>query len=190
MAGLTDAFQEGDEGVIRLKAISSDQTEDENAACDDPDIVEDMIYYFYHLEYISHYSAPADALPITVIPLSSGSSKAARRRDKKRDQEAARTLSVAGSSSVANVGNIVHHAEMFAIAVKYQIISLQKVATSRFRRAAEWVRDDELARAARVVYASTPEDKTELREIVDDLTNKRKAHRRKAKAIVDAWRLQ
>lgn len=50
-----DAFKEGKSGQLELKATQSD-SDDNDDACDDPDIVKLMMHYFYHLDYLNDQS--------------------------------------------------------------------------------------------------------------------------------------
>ena len=47
----TIKWQEGNTGMIRLKA-TSDDAENADDSCDEPEIVEFMIEYFYHFDYL------------------------------------------------------------------------------------------------------------------------------------------
>ncbi|KAK4897486.1 hypothetical protein LTR49_027973 [Elasticomyces elasticus] len=62
---------------------------------------------------------------------------------------------------------MVMHAKVFAAAVKYQIPALQKLAASKFRRAAQisW-NDRSFAEATRIAYTTTSEDIRDIRDIV------------------------
>lgn len=53
--------QEGATKVINLKAIGSDQ-EDDDSACDDPEAVKLMIHYFYHLDYQAGFTSDVTRL--------------------------------------------------------------------------------------------------------------------------------
>ncbi|KAK1808636.1 hypothetical protein LTR12_016998 [Friedmanniomyces endolithicus] len=82
------------------------------------------------------------------------------------------THTTATSRSATNAcksldGNMVMHAKVFAAAVKYQVPALQKLATSKFRRAAKinW-NDSSFAEATRIAYTTTPEDLRDIRDTV------------------------
>lgn len=54
----TDKSQEGETGVIELKATTHD-AEHADISCDDPEIVKLMIEYFYHFDYLRDLAAPS-----------------------------------------------------------------------------------------------------------------------------------
>lgn len=63
--------------------------------------------------------------------------------------------------------NVVMHAKIFAVAVKYQVPALRKMSASRFAEDAEISWDhSHFAEVGHVVYTATPEDVRELRDIV------------------------
>lgn len=62
------------------------------------------------------------------------------------------------------------NAKAFALAVKYQIPGLRKLAEFKFQKALTYKADDELLRVAHYIYHSTTDDVTELRDqIVSEL---------------------
>lgn len=65
--------------------------------------------------------------------------------------------------------DIITHASMFALAVKYQAKELRHFAKCSFRHAVQtaW-ESDEFADALDIVFTSTPEDVSDLRDIVLD----------------------
>jgi hypothetical protein len=63
--------------------------------------------------------------------------------------------------------HLVQHAKVFALAVKYQAAALRRLAVTKFKHSvdAHWNHED-LSRAIHVLYHSTPDDVTELRDII------------------------
>jgi hypothetical protein len=73
------------------------------------------------------------------------------------------TASVTSQSRVY----VIEHAKVFAMAVKYQVDGLRDLATTKFKQSVQtsWNHED-FAHASFVIYDSTPEDVSQLREIV------------------------
>lgn len=69
--------------------------------------------------------------------------------------------------------HLIEHAEVFAIAVKYQIDALRKLAAEKFKEgvAFHW-NHVEFAEATYLAYTNTPEDVKELRDIAADAIDK------------------
>lgn len=65
---------------------------------------------------------------------------------------------------------MIEHAKVFAIAVKFQIDGLRDLAALKFKQAATayWSHDD-FAHSVHIVFNSTAEEVTQLREIVSDI---------------------
>ncbi|KAK4895212.1 hypothetical protein LTR49_028294 [Elasticomyces elasticus] len=186
-------YAEGQRGSIKLKAVSET---DGDEACDDPEAIKLMFQYFYHLEYdakpLEHMPVPekpgeehlAEAPVIDDFvrdPWSTGDLSLTKRKSRckhcgKRGVEGDRsydkTHTTATSRSTTNEckrldGNVVMYAKVFAAAVKYQVPALQKLATSKFRHAAEinW-KDSSFAEAVRIAHSTTPEYVRDIRDIV------------------------
>ncbi|KAK3658020.1 hypothetical protein LTR56_000772 [Elasticomyces elasticus] len=64
-------------------------------------------------------------------------------------------------------GNMIMHAKVYAVAVKYQVPALQDLATRKFVAAvaANW-NHDSFAEAAHIVYTTTPDESRALRSVV------------------------
>ena len=77
----------------------------------------------------------------------------------------------AGTATTTPVdSDLVLHAKVFAAAVKYQVPGLETVATRKFASAiAEEWDSPSLAVAIGIVYKSTPEETTTLREMITDI---------------------
>jgi hypothetical protein len=73
-----------------------------------------------------------------------------------------------GSPATSKV-HLIEHAKVFALAVKYQADGLRELAISKFKESIEanWNHED-LSHAIHIVYQSTTDDVTELRDIVTD----------------------
>jgi hypothetical protein len=68
--------------------------------------------------------------------------------------------------------HIVEHAKVFAIAVKYQVDGLRHLAALKFRnemRRSRAYNHDNFAEAVAIIFRSTPEDVTQLRDVVEEL---------------------
>ena len=73
------------------------------------------------------------------------------------------------STAVASDKHIITHAKMFALAVKYQANDLRHFAMCSFRHAAQKAWDsDAFLEAIDIVFTSTPEDVSDLRDVVLD----------------------
>ena len=139
---LTKSRQEGDTGIIKLRATPGDGATpaEGDDVCDEPEIVKLMVEYFYHFDYLRDTES---------LPKSSQSST-----------PIAKSLSH---------GYIIEHAKVFAIAVKYQIDGLRDLAASKYKEAATtcW-NHEEFAHSVFVAFNSTAEEVTQLRDIVSD----------------------
>ena len=73
------------------------------------------------------------------------------------------------STPSTSQSEIITHAKMFALAIKYQVSGLRIVARRGFRGAlpTEW-NSDAFAEAVTIVFTSTPDDATDLRDMVLD----------------------
>ncbi|KAI7200272.1 WD40 repeat-like protein [Hortaea werneckii] len=159
-------FAEGVKNSINLKAIDSDDEDDE--ACDDAEAVEKMIDYFYHLDY----SVPVISQPQLeehVDELASCDTPFASKKKKKgkcqrtAEKSPARPISPITPSD----GNMALHAKIFAAAVKYQVPGLRTLAAENFREAVRgnW-HHETFAEAARIAYETTYEEERALRDTV------------------------
>ena len=123
-----------------------------------------MVGYFYHLDYLRDDNAAA-ASAVIEMPESAPAKKT-------RASMSAPTQAAPPPSPKVH---LVEHAKLFAMAVKYQIAALQNLAAQKFKIdvAEHWDHED-LAHAIHVIYTSTAEDVTQLREVVVEVLN---AHR-------------
>ena len=188
-----DLRQEGESGTIELKAIQNDSEESGEADdfCDDPEIVKLMVDYLYHFDYLPTANDVGAQLPIAVAttPVVDGDSepdwRAIRSRMKARPVQKRipppplatdytpprptpkKTTTTATSKSRVYV---IEHVKVFAMAVKYQVDGLCDLAAAKFKQSAEtsWKHDD-FAHAISVVHDSTPEDVSQLRDIVSNI---------------------
>jgi hypothetical protein len=185
-----DMAQEGKSGTIELKAIQSDSGASEEAddSCDDPEIVKLMMEFFYHLDYLPNGEPPSPDLSDSEPELEwkrYAFGPAAKRAVLKKKVRAASPVNespsatapqsptlAASSASVASQKRvyIIEHAKVFAMAVKYQVDGLRRLAAAKFKRSARanWNHDD-FAHAISVVHNSTADDVPQLRKIVGDI---------------------
>ena len=137
---LTKSRQEGDTGIIKLKATPGDDATaaEGDDVCDEPEIVKLMVEYFYHFDYLRDTES---------LPEPSQSS--------------------APTARPPSHGYIIEHAKAFAIAVKYQIDGLRDLAASKYKEAVTtcWNHED-FAHSVFVAFNSTVEEVTQLREII------------------------
>ena len=150
-------MQEGDSKVIELKAIGSDDSDDDDA-CDDLVAIKHMVHFFYHLDYDVQPAAKRGvADPLYPVQLHSKALASLARSTSK-------TPATADTDSTMTM-----HAKVFAAAVKYQVPALQVLAASKFASAVRsfWSHQT-FAEAVRIVYHTTPDDVQELREVVAD----------------------
>jgi hypothetical protein len=182
------AEQEGRKGFIKLKAIGEGD-DDDSAASDDPEAIKLMVDFFYTLDYKAE---PLDQLqPSSTEELmnvdselgmpvesafdrtwgSSGwanssplGSPVIERKSYKMKKKS--TNKAVAAPATAN-DNVVMHAKVFAVAVKYQIKALQSIAAAKFTDAAgtSWYHTA-FAEAARIAYITTPDVVRDLRDVV------------------------
>jgi hypothetical protein len=108
--------------------------------CDDPEMVKHMVSYFYNPTYSCSNTEPTDG-----------------------------TDRLDNSTTYNYQAEILTHAKMFAIAVKYQVNGLREYAAKCFGYAARrtwW--SEEFLETFTIVFNSTPEQARELRDIVFD----------------------
>lgn len=167
--------QEGKTGTIELKAIDPDSDEPEDA-CDDPEIVKLMVGYFYHLDYLheNNVATPPAVIEVPDSPAPPPKKKARKTAPAKRTR-ASTSAPIEATPPAGPKVHLIEHAKVFAMAVKYHIAALQNLATQKFKAevAEHWDHED-LAHAIHVIYTSTAEDVTQLREVAVEALN---AHR-------------
>ena len=134
-----------------------------------------MVHYFYHFDY------SPDALERlrqttkhTNIMVSDASEKS----------RATAKFLMTGNSIVpadpptpsselaAQENHIIEHAKVFAMAVKYQVDGLRRLAVSKLKDAVEedeaWIHDN-FAQVVSTIFTSTPEDVKDLRDVAEEL---------------------
>lgn len=151
-------MQEGAKNSIELKAIGAGDGDDD--ACDDPEAVKLMVHFFYHMDY------RADVVFVMPATEALSARKTPRIRRLSPGMVSVHGLEAAPSPTSTD-GNMVMHAKVFAAAVKYQVLGLRSVASSKFESAvkANW-NHGSFAEAAHVVYTTTPEEVRTLRDVV------------------------
>lgn len=137
-----------------------------------------MVEYFYHFDYLRDTESlphPAASLQLAARTARDSFATAAT-QTAKREHVRVRLPPPAVQSQQhehgqdPSQGYIIEHAKVFAIAVKYQIHGLRGLAASKFKDAATayWKHDD-FVEAIYIVYSSTAEEDTQLRDIVAEV---------------------
>ncbi|KAK3717599.1 hypothetical protein LTR37_005665 [Vermiconidia calcicola] len=154
-------FKEGDSQTIALKAIGTDD-EDDDVANDDPEAVRLMVDFFYHLDYKADLGDEDFTDKIPTITAEPPSGKKNKRKG----------IQPPSYQMVKEYGDLLLHAKVFAAAVKYQVPALKALAASKFKHAvnANW-NHPTFADAVHNVYTTTPQEVVELRDIVADALN-------------------
>lgn len=137
-----------------------------------------MVNYFYHFDYPN----PTDAsIPATTAaasqPTAIDQTKKTRegfQRLKAGNGEENRVSSVDTTATPpAKPKNfLLGHVKVFAIAVKYQVDGLRHLATSKFKQETthgEAWKEDDFAQAISMIYSSTPDEVTELRDAAEEV---------------------
>lgn len=168
-----DQTQEGQTGTIELKAVDS-HSDDPEDACDDPEIVKLMVRYFYHLDYL-HDDNENEAAEEAVIEISDSPAppkkKAKKSAPAKKTQASKPAPTQAAPPSAPKV-HLLEHAKVFAMAVKYHVDALRDLAAQKFKAEVEEHWDHEhLANAIYVIYTSTAEEVTQIREVAVEALN-------------------
>lgn len=169
--------QEGESGIIELKAIESvAETNEVDDVCDDPEIVKLMVEYFYHFDYLPgahdrlEHSAPKKNAVEQIDRLAGLTSQdIASEGD---GDLSAETLANSHPPPAGQQNYIIEHAKVFAMTVKYQVDGLRQLARSKFFDETinhEAWKHHNFAQTISVIYNSTVEDVEDLREIVIDL---------------------
>jgi hypothetical protein len=125
-----------------LTSDKNDQS-DADEECDDPEIIKLMISSFYHLEYTCDTFLPAN-------------------QTNKLHASSVQT-------PTGSVPSVLTHAKVFAAAVKYQADGLREFAAEKLANTIRFFWNDKVfAEVITVVFYSTPEDVSTLRDIVID----------------------
>ena len=144
-------WQEGSEGVIRLKHCDGDELAEENIDADDPEAIKLLIDFFYLMDY------DAPPIPITVDDANA----------RMRTIQSLFTMRRPRTELPKGDCNTLMHAKMYALGEKYGIPTLKTLARTKFATAATYAwNHSDFARTIQTVYCTTPDDDTGLREIV------------------------
>ena len=159
-----DLQQEGQTGTITLKAIDTNSDEPEDA-CDDPEIVKLMVGYFYQMDYL-HDDNTVAAPAVIEVPNSPPPKKKAKRSAPAKRTRASTSAPTPAALPPGPKVHLIEHAKVFAMAVKYHVDALRNLAAQKFKAevAEHWDHED-LAHAIHVIYTSTADEVTQLREI-------------------------
>lgn len=134
-----------------------------------------MVGYFYHLDYLHKDDAVAASAVIEVpdSPPPPPKKKAKRSAPAKRSRANTAAPKVALPPSLKV--HLIEHAKVFAMAVKYHVDALRNLAVQKFQTEVgqHWDHED-LAHAVHVIYTSTADEVTQLREVTVEALN---AHR-------------
>ena len=134
-----------------------------------------MVGYFYHLDYLRDNNAAAASALIEVkdnpVPPKKKGKKSTPVKKARASMSAPTEAALPPSLEV----HLIEHAKVFAMAVKYHIAALQNLAAQKFQAEVieHWNHED-LGHAIHVIYTSTAEDVTQLREVAVKVLN---AHR-------------
>ena len=133
-----------------------------------------MVGYFYHMDYL-HDDNTTTAPAVIEVPDSPPPKKKAKRSapaKKTRASTSARTQAALPSGPKVH---LIEHAKVFAMAVKYHVEALRNLAAQKFKAEVEqhWDYED-LAHTFHVIYTSTADEVTQLREVAVEALN---AHR-------------
>ncbi|KAK5115669.1 hypothetical protein LTR62_000758 [Meristemomyces frigidus] len=179
----TDWKIEGSKNSIELKAVG---TGEDDVVCDDPETIKLMVHFLYYLDYeapqrqkvqtgVTEHSREAELLRRgrmegirTMHPEADGWFPSPKGKKSK--------VSTLVAGTPGSDGNLVMHAKIFTAAVKYQITTLQRLASTKFAAAAKVSWDHyTFAEAARIAYTTTPDEFRDLRETVADTIHKHKS---------------
>ena len=134
-----------------------------------------MVGYFYHLDYLRDDNAAAASALIEVEDSPAPPKKKGRKYAPAKKARASMSAPTQAALPPSLNVHLIEHAKVFAMAVKYRIAALQNLAAQKFQAEVieHWDHED-LAHAIHVIYTSTAEDVTQLREVVVEVLN---AHR-------------
>ncbi|KAI7376996.1 hypothetical protein KC336_g19652, partial [Hortaea werneckii] len=150
------AFKEGATGIIELQSTVDPNAAKDDPSLDDPAAVKLMIDFLYLHDY-----------PTTRTCLDSS--------------EACNVWIMGLADHNPGDAGAIMHAKVYALGCKYQIPSLQSTSVKKFEEAATlaWA-TDEFVHAVHLIYSTTPDSDTALREVAarvilehdDELCNK------------------
>lgn len=163
---LADKKQERATGTLELKAKQSDSdSHGDDDDCDEPEIVKLMMHYFYHFDYLEGSTATSHEIAGGEIWDTNSWELPPAKRDSKKAAKSKRTL-LHDSAKI----HLIEHAKLFAMAVKYQVVALQRLAAGKFKAEAyrHWDHED-FPKAVHLVYTTTPDEVSQLREAAVDV---------------------
>ncbi|KAK3658031.1 hypothetical protein LTR56_000761 [Elasticomyces elasticus] len=184
------SYAEGSEGRIVLKPASDDGEDD--SACDDPQAIQLMVDFFYHLDYEVDKEMPSDGTDQGIATNSPRQTRASVSDQRTQTPypyvlPGTNRLTMGGRPkpsivqdpysqvlpTEAPIADAITHAKVFAAAVKYQVIALQGVAATKFAAAAATSWDHpSFAEASRIAYTTTPDQYRKLRDTVSQTIHK------------------
>lgn len=124
-----------------------------------------MVDFFYHLDYKADAVEPPYVFPPPPLCLLDHPEFERLRNEKSRTGDLLPNTDTGESD-----GNVVMHATVYALAVKYMIQNLKSLAAYKFVSAVrEHWNQKRSAEAVRIIYTTTPEDAKDLRELVEDI---------------------
>ena len=143
---LTNPRQEGDAGIIKLKATPKDVetfTEGEDV-CVEPEIVKLVVDCSYHFDYFHGTESLSNSVANPPPVARTAGSLPTMRKANQKLARIRRAPPTDGTQQPSLQTYIIKHAKVFAIAVKYQIDGLRDLAASKCRDAAtaHWDYDD------------------------------------------------
>lgn len=137
-----------------------------------------MVEYFYHFDYLRDTeSLPHPAASLQLAARTARNSFATTATQTAKREHVRVRLPPPDvqpqqheHGQLPSQGYIIEHVKVFAIAVKYQIHGLRGLAASKFKDAATayWKHDD-FVEAIYIIYSSTAEEDTQLRDIVTEI---------------------
>ena len=126
-----------------------------------------MVKFFYHLDYCGDDVSLAPATHALADPFHQTPSPKKRRRQAAKSPLTPVLEAGTAAPSTPTDGNMVMHARVFAAAVKYQVPALKALSASKFAHAVEAnASHDTFAEAVHITYTTTPEEVTELRDVI------------------------
>ncbi|SMR49062.1 unnamed protein product [Zymoseptoria tritici ST99CH_1A5] len=146
-AVICGGFKESIEGVIELRPFDHAQPDDTH---DDPAMVKILVDYFYLQDYEFEEPCMPSRKKIK-LTINSGNGHVLSKPQVKRTAS----------------DDMIGHARVFAIALKYGVPALKRAAVDKFQNTikTQWSHND-FPSVIEEVYSSTPDEVRELREVV------------------------
>jgi hypothetical protein len=125
-----------------------------------------MVGYFYHMNYLHNNDAVVAPAVIEVPDSPPRPKKKAKRSAPAKRGRASTSAPAQAALPPSPKVHLIEHAKVFAMAVKYHVGALQILAVQKFKFEVEqhWDHED-LAHAIHVIYTSTADEVTQLREV-------------------------